>query len=68
MEREFKIVLQDNQVPEFLTIDEVSAWLKMKQSTIYQLVHKKQIPYVKVNNKKLLFERGAIIDWLKKQD
>lgn len=68
MEREFKIILQDTQMPEFLNVDEVSAWLRMKRSTIYKLVHKKQIPFVKVNGKKLLFERQAIVEWLKKQD
>jgi excisionase family DNA binding protein len=67
MEREFKIVLQDSTLPEYLNVSEVASWLKMRRSTIYQLVHKRQIPFVKVNARKLLFEKQAIIDWINSQ-
>jgi excisionase family DNA binding protein len=51
-------------VPHYLTLPEVAAMLRCKTSTIYQLVHKRQIPYRK-RGRQLLFEAGEIDQWTK---
>jgi excisionase family DNA binding protein len=51
-------------VPQFLTIDEVATMLRCRPSTIYQLVHKRKIPYRK-RGRQLLFEAGEIDQWTK---
>jgi excisionase family DNA binding protein len=51
-------------VPHYLTLPEVATMLRCKASTIYQLVHKKRIPFRK-RGRQLLFEAGEIDQWTK---
>jgi excisionase family DNA binding protein len=51
-------------VPQYLTIAEVAAMLRCRPSTIYQLVHKKRIPFRK-RGRQLLFEAREIDEWTK---
>lgn len=51
-------------VPQYLTVGEVAAMLRRRPSTIYQLVHKKKIPYRKCG-RQLLFEAREIDQWTK---
>ena len=53
-----------NQI-EFLDITEASGFLKLKKSTLYQLVFKREIPFYK-NTKKLLFKKSDLINWVDK--
>lgn len=50
--------------PQYLTVDEVAAMLRCRPSTIYQLVHKKRIPFRK-RGRQLLFEAREIDAWTK---
>jgi excisionase family DNA binding protein len=45
-------------------VDEVAAMLRCQPSTIYQYVHKKQIPYRK-RGRTVIFEVGEIDQWTK---
>jgi excisionase family DNA binding protein len=51
-------------VPQYLTIGEVASMLRCRPSTIYQLVHKKRIPFRK-RGRQLLFEACEIDQWTK---
>ncbi|HEX8351542.1 MAG TPA: helix-turn-helix domain-containing protein [Pyrinomonadaceae bacterium] len=51
-------------VPQYLTLAEVAAMLRRRPSTIYQLVHKKKIPFRKCG-RQLLFEAREIDEWTK---
>ena len=51
-------------VPQYLTVEEVAAMLRRRPSTIYQLVHKKKIPFRKAG-RQLLFKAGEIDQWTK---
>lgn len=51
-------------VPQYLTLAEVAAMLRCRPSTIYQLVHKKRIPFRK-RGRQLLFEAREIDQWTK---
>jgi excisionase family DNA binding protein len=51
-------------VPQYLTVDEVATMLRRRPSTIYQLVHKKKIPFRKCG-RQLLFEAREIDQWTK---
>lgn len=51
-------------VPQYLTLGEVAVMLRCKTSTIYQLVHKRQIPFRK-RGRQLLFEAREIDEWTK---
>ena len=53
-----------NQMPEYLTIQELSELLNLAVPSIYGLVHRKQIPYIK-RGKKLIFEKSQVEEWLK---
>jgi excisionase family DNA binding protein len=51
-------------LPQYLTVSEVAALLRRRPSTIYQLVHKKKIPFRKAG-RQLLFEAREIDEWTK---
>ena len=51
-------------VPHYLTLDEVAVMLRCRPSTIYQLVHKRRIPFRK-RGRQLLFEAREIDEWTK---
>jgi len=48
---------------DFLTVSELCEWLRLGKSTIYSLVQKNEIPYIKVGGK-ILFERAKIKVWI----
>lgn len=50
---------------EFMNIDEASSFLKLKKTTIYQMVFKREIPFYK-STKKLLFKKSDLIEWVEK--
>jgi excisionase family DNA binding protein len=47
----------------FLNIDETSEFIKMKKSSIYQLVYLRKIPYYK-RGKLLLFKKSELVQWI----
>jgi excisionase family DNA binding protein len=49
---------------ELMTIDEVAIFLRLSKSTIYTLCSRKKLPYLK-RAKKFLFERNALIEFMK---
>lgn len=49
---------------ELLNIQEVAEMLNMAVPSIYGLVHRRQIPYIK-RGKKLIFEKTQVEEWLK---
>ena len=57
-------IIQGNQLPEYLTIQELSEMINLAVPSIYGMVHRKQIPYVK-RGKKLIFEKSQIEEWIK---
>ena len=53
----------DDQV-EILTADEVAEFLGLNRKTVYDAARRGQIPHRRVG-RRLLFERGSIVDWLR---
>ncbi len=49
----------------YLNIQQVSELINLAVPTIYGLVHRRQIPFIK-RGKKLLFEKDGISQWLQK--
>ena len=64
-------ILEDNHFNKavFLNLDETSDFIKMKKSSIYQLVFQRKIPYYK-RGKLLLFKKADLVRWIeeKKKD
>jgi len=52
---------------QFLTIDEVAAYLKIPKSTIYKLSQKRNIPSCKIG-KQLRFRKSSLDEWLAHQE
>ncbi len=48
---------------QFLTIKELSKWIRLSESHLYCLVSKKKIPYIKLGGK-LLFSTSKITEWI----
>jgi excisionase family DNA binding protein len=53
---------------DLINLEELTAFMPHHPSrhTIYQLTHKKQIPFYKIG-KKLLFSKSEILNWLKNE-
>jgi len=51
---------------DILTVDEVSAWLRIPKSTLYKLCSKGQIPCTKIG-KHWRFEKSIIEDWFEEK-
>jgi len=51
---------------DFLTVRELSKWLRLSESHIYTLVSKKKIPFNKVGGK-VLFDKQQIKNWIEAQ-
>ena len=58
-------MLEDNHFKNvvFLNIDEAAEFIKMKKSSIYQLVFQRKIPYCK-RGKILLFDKAELVRWI----
>lgn len=61
-------ILEDNRYNEaiFLNIDETSEFIKMKKSSIYQLVYQRKIPFYK-RGKILLFKKSELVRWIEEK-
>ncbi len=46
-----------------LTVDELAAWLKMSRGSLYNLVHERSVPYLKIGAR-LRFAPAEIAKWL----
>jgi excisionase family DNA binding protein len=57
--------MQDDD--EVLTLEEVSNWLKLPQSSVYRLTASKSIPHKKLG-RRLRFSRRAVSAWLDAQN
>jgi excisionase family DNA binding protein len=51
---------------EWLTLDELAAYLKRGRSTLYKMARSGQIPASKIG-RSWRFDRGAIDEWLRQQ-
>ncbi|MBD0831816.1 helix-turn-helix domain-containing protein [Aestuariibaculum sediminum] len=58
-----KIPLNDSE-DELLTIEEAAKLIKLTKPTIYGLVHRKEIPFIK-KGKRLYFEKSELLDWIR---
>ncbi|MBI4553519.1 MAG: helix-turn-helix domain-containing protein [Candidatus Latescibacteria bacterium] len=58
----------DRRLPldEFLTIDDVCAWLKLKRHYLYKLTSQQRIPHVKIG-RHVRFRRTDLEAWLADQ-
>lgn len=50
-------------LPEFLTIQEAAAFLNLAVPTLYSMVNRGDLPYIK-KSKKLYFSRTSLIEYL----
>ncbi len=49
---------------EIMTISEVAEYLKLKETTIYHLTQKKEIPHIKIGGA-VRFDLDEVKEWLK---
>ena len=55
------------KVDRLLTVDQVAQWLQVKPGTIYQWVHEKYIPVIKLGAL-VRFDPGSIMAWVRKRE
>ena len=48
---------------DYMTVDQLSAYIKLSKSTIYKKVMNREIPFIKATGS-LLFSRTSIDNWL----
>ena len=57
-------MIQPDDQLEILTADDVAELLGLNRKTVYDAARRGQIPHRRVG-RRLLFERGSIVDWLR---
>jgi excisionase family DNA binding protein len=53
------------EAPQFLTVEEVADLLRVKPRTVYGWVALDRIPHFKPSRNRLLFDREAVIAWVR---
>jgi excisionase family DNA binding protein len=52
---------------EILTADEVAKMLRVDRKTVYEAAQRGELPHRRLG-RRLLFERGAVLGWLRQAD
>jgi excisionase family DNA binding protein len=52
---------------EILTADEVAKMLRVDRKTVYEAAQRGELPHRRLG-RRLLFERGAVLRWLRQAD
>ena len=52
------------QNAEFIDLDEAAKYLRLKKSYLYNLVHRKEVPFYKPNGKKIYFNKLELNNWI----
>lgn len=61
-------LLQENHFKNvvLLNMDEASQFIKMKKTSVYQLIHHRKIPHIK-RGKLVLFNKAELVAWLEEK-
>ncbi len=46
-----------------LTVEDMAQWLKVSKGSIFNLVHERRVPFIKIG-RRVRFERSAVLEWL----
>lgn len=57
---------EQKKIERYLNFDEACEYLGLAKQTVYQLTHKRQISFFKLNNRKLRFTRSDLDAYLEK--
>jgi len=57
---------EQKKIERYLNFGEACEYLGLAKQTVYQLTHKRQISFFKLNNRKLRFTREDLEDYLEK--
>jgi len=52
---------------EILTADEIAKMLRVDRKTVYEAAQRGELPHRRLG-RRLLFERGAVLGWLRQAD
>lgn len=55
------------QTPKLLTVDEVAELLSVSTNSVRQMVHRRQIPFIRIGSKRLRFDQDTIVNWIEDQ-
>lgn len=57
-------MLKENEKP--LTFEEARAFLQISKSSLYKLVHRKEIDYFKPSGGKLYFDKKVLLEYMRR--
>jgi len=61
--KEYQPSKKEDDTYDLMTIEETAEFIHMAVPSVYGLVHRKQIPYIK-RGQRLIFEKKQIFEWL----
>lgn len=61
-----KRLFENSDQSELLTYEECATILRIPMSTLYKLVHRREIPFSKIGPQQVRFIRKEVADWLLK--
>jgi excisionase family DNA binding protein len=54
-------------VPEVLKVVEVAKYLKVSKMLLYELIQKKQIPFTRVSERRVVIRKRDLDEWMDKR-
>ena len=65
-EQEKESVLRFEELPDYLTIQELRDWLRIGTNKAYELANRKGFPHLRFGNRKI-FPKHQVRDWLQRE-
>lgn len=53
--------------PKLLTVDEVAELLNVAPTAVRHMVNRRQIPFIRIGERRLRFDQDAIVAWVQAQ-
>lgn len=55
---------ENSLMGEFLTVSETATYLRLSRAQLYRLINRKQIPHVRIGDKRIVINRDQLQKWL----
>lgn len=52
---------------QLLTVPEVSSYLRLSKSQVYLMLKKRQLPYIRVSERRIVIRQSDLERWLQRQ-
>jgi excisionase family DNA binding protein len=55
------------QLPDVLKVTEAASYLKVSKTLLYELIQKKQIPFTRISERRIIIRKRDLDEWMDKR-